>query len=52
MTQEASELQFSKQWIKKAKVEIERANKVKFNKLLVDYYHKTEGPSATLLGLQ
>ena len=51
MTQEASELQFSKKWIKKAKVDIERADKVKFSELLMDHYHKTGGPSATLLGL-
>ena len=40
MTQEASELQFSRKWIKKARVEIEKADKVKFSELLMDHYHK------------
>ena len=40
MTQEANKLQFFKKGIKKARVEIERADRVKFNGLLMDHYHK------------
>ena len=40
MTQEAREPQLSRKWTKKARVKMERANKVAFNGLLMDHYHK------------
>ena len=40
MTQEANKLQFSRKWIKKARVKIERVDKVEFRELLRDHYHK------------
>ena len=40
MKQVASEPQLSRKWTKKARVKIERADKVTFNRLSTDHYHK------------